>query len=205
MTKIIDTKTIQIRSLLRFMSELGWVSCQHKHPVKGFVLYAKTNRYLSFEDAIKLHNGVFDNPLSRTLSGKLCLSNSQADIIDIETYMMIQQTDKYVKKVKLQRNKNSPDGFECQSNLVRLTDLGKEIYGYMFTFETVEPASKTTSTFPSTSIQTVKDLLPEDTEFVVTNSGYEVNGIYGDFIVQTEDGVVELLNAMKVLDKYAGE
>lgn len=132
--KMIDTKDLQIKSLLEFAKALGYVPVSPERLNKGFIIEkfdVSLTNYVSFKDVCKLHNGIFARQI------KLHNGNTIYDWLDcshIKVYM-----DKYlssgkvklVEKVKLQRDKSQPDGVKCQNHMVKLTEKGKELYEHL--------------------------------------------------------------------------
>lgn len=105
---IVDTKALQIKSLLDFAEALGWVPVNRTRLSRGFKAYVKT-----CYDYISLENMIWEyNQSSKRPYGKL---------FDI----------KLVQQVKLQRDKSKPDGVKCQNHMVRLTPRGEELYSHL--------------------------------------------------------------------------
>ena len=102
---IVDTKDLQIKSLLDFAEALGYVPVNKGRLSRGFYYEYWYEMYeyqvfKSLEYIIKAHNIVMDQY-------------------------------KLVQKVKLQRDNNQPDGLKCQNHKVRLTPRGEDLYTHL--------------------------------------------------------------------------
>lgn len=99
---IVDTKDLQIKSLLDFAETLGYVPVYRTRLSRGFVTKVdKKYRHVSFENMTKGYNNFLPS------DGKL------------------------VEKVKLQRDRKEPDGVKCQNHMIRLTPRGEEFYTHL--------------------------------------------------------------------------
>lgn len=103
---IVDTKALQIKSLLDFAEALGYVPVDRTRLCKGFSRFSYgIFVYKSLEYMVLYHNNVSE----LRKGGKKRL----------------------VQQVKLQRDKSQPDGVKCQNHMVRLTPRGEELYSHL--------------------------------------------------------------------------
>lgn len=131
---IVDTKALQIKSLLHFAEAIGYV------PVGAFVLSqgfslsdtAKPyTKYISFRDMTKLHNGFFHRVIYLT-NGEKVYDFLELKHINVRDIALTSAIDiKLVQQVKLQCDKSKPDGVRCQNHMVRLTPRGEELYSHL--------------------------------------------------------------------------
>lgn len=102
---IVDTKALQVKSLLDFAEALGYVPVDRIRLSRGFMSQYGDEDYYSLEYMIYLYN-------------------KESSYIDMEDI-------KLVRQVKLQRDKSKPDGVKCQNHMVRLTPRGQELYSHL--------------------------------------------------------------------------
>lgn len=116
MDKIVDTKDIQVQSVINFMFALGFD--EFNSPRKGFYNTRDKHErhgmeFISYETAIKLHNHFyFDN------HGRHCF-RYPFDWVDTYTFNQAQAA-KIVKRVKIQYSRKR--GIVCQSSVVEFVD-----------------------------------------------------------------------------------
>lgn len=104
---IVDTKDLQIKSLLHFAEGIGYVPVDRTRLSRGFCRLTAFGTYFkSLEGVIDLYNFTTERGYHNLLEVKL------------------------VYKVKLQRDKKEPDGVKCQNHMVRLTPRGGELYSH---------------------------------------------------------------------------
>ena len=122
--KMIDTKDLQIKSLVEFAQVLGYVPVNNTRLCQGFVVHDKkfyVANYLSLDNMLQLHN--FDGEVSDVVVPK--------NVLVVEDLFTSAKNAKLVEQVKLQRDKSQLDGVKCQNHMVKLTEKGKELYEHL--------------------------------------------------------------------------
>lgn len=131
---IIDTKALQIKSLLDFAEALGYVPVDKSRLCKGFRAMDMTTwhtKYTNLRDVIKLHNGFLHRVIYLT-NGDKTYDFMELKHIDVaHAALTSAQNVKLVEQAKLQRDKKEPEGVRCQNHMVRLTSCGEELYSHL--------------------------------------------------------------------------
>lgn len=132
---IVDTKALQVKSLLDFAEALGYVPVDKSCLSKGFRLsYITTTyytSYISLKDMVKLHNGFLHRVIYLTNGYKVYDFLELKHLIVSDHLLTTAQDFKLVQQVKLQRDKKEPDGVKCQNHMVKLTPRGEELYSHL--------------------------------------------------------------------------
>ncbi|HHB9680551.1 TPA: hypothetical protein ACOAY7_002934 [Vibrio cholerae] len=102
---IVDTKALQIKSLLHFAEALGYVPVDRTRLSRGFYY--------------EWWYEVYEYPVFKSLE------------YIVRAHNIIMDQYKLVRQVKLQRDKKEPDGVKCQNHMIRLTPRGEELYTYL--------------------------------------------------------------------------
>ncbi|AGH31895.1 hypothetical protein VPIG_00037 [Vibrio phage PWH3a-P1] len=126
MREVYSTKSLQLNSLCEYARSLGFVPRDVEMLSKGFEYIDSRSwhtNHISLSDMCKLHNLA---PLMLTPNIKyiLGLNNKNLDVPTMGLQFAVHK--KLVHCVKLQRSKKEYDGVKCQSNMVKLTDTGKD-------------------------------------------------------------------------------
>lgn len=114
----IDTKQIQIDSMVAFMA-----SCGYQYKNKGWETESPSLRHMkriSHRTAIALHN--LQGEEWAQLGKGLCAPVINGKVLDIAMtgYTLARvQSAKLVKRVKMQPNRKAEEGVELQSNMVK--------------------------------------------------------------------------------------
>lgn len=132
--KMIDTKDLQIKSLLEFAKALGYVPVASEWLCQGFRtidMCTWHTKYISAEDMIKLHDGHLYRVIEMS-NGDKVYDFLELNHIDVANSSFTSAKNvKLVEQVKLQRDKSQPDGVKCQNHMVKLTEKGKELYEHL--------------------------------------------------------------------------
>ena len=123
MNNIKDTRRLQTRSLMEFMKRLDYWANSAVN--RGFVYEGKCPhlrknlRHISFEDAIRLHNGIIMR-MSKRFVDAIGAPHLQPLFDENHLGYHLAQEHRYVKRVKLQRDKSEISGFKVQDHRVEL-------------------------------------------------------------------------------------
>lgn len=141
--KTIDTKDLQIKSLVEFAKALGYVPVDSERLNKGFVIEKFSTlftNYIGFKDMCKLHNGIVVRQIQLN-NGKTIFDWLECSHIKVsmDKYISCRKV-KLVEQVKLQPVKTYTEyltyykhesGVFVQNHMVRLTEKGKELYEHL--------------------------------------------------------------------------
>jgi hypothetical protein len=132
--KMIDTKDLQIKSLIEFAQTLGYVPVSSERLCQGFQTIDMSTwhtKYISMEDMIKLHDWHLHRVIEMPNGEKVYdfLELKHIDVAD--SSFTSAKNAKLVEQVKLQRDKSQSDGVKVQNNMVKLTEKGKELYEHL--------------------------------------------------------------------------
>lgn len=132
--KMIDTKDLQIKSLLEFAKALGYVPVNYTRLCQGFqTLDMRTwhTKYISLKDMVKLNNGHLHRVIEMS-NGEKAYDFLELSYLDVANSSFTSAKNaKLVEQVKLQRDKSKPDGVKCQNHMVKLTEKGKQLHGHL--------------------------------------------------------------------------
>lgn len=122
---MIDTKMLQLNSLLLFAQTLGYRLVSAQHMNRGFVIRDMLSwhtHYISFKDMCKLHNGIITRVILN--NGAKWYDFIECKHIDIPDESYAYALDyRLVEQVKLQVCKKEPRGVKCQDPWVKPTEL----------------------------------------------------------------------------------
>lgn len=131
---IVDTKDLQIKSLVDFAQVLGYKPVDTTSLLKGFRTVDMTTwhtKYISLRDMLKLHNGFLHRAIYLT-NGDKVYDFMELKHIDVSHNLLTSaQNFKLVQQVKLQRDKKESDGVKCQNHMIKLTPRGRELYSHL--------------------------------------------------------------------------